>query len=228
MNYSIYSDFSDTIAKPSTTHKFPPFEIELSKIISQDIKSIEARNLFLKHCNECYQEFLIKRRDNSIKYEDRMKIWLKPFNNLLTLTHIAALTENFELNFNFLQIVMLLKNELKVDELKIVIASGTLWQIIESFIQRQDVSKQLTEQNIKFDIKAAKLMFNNDELFNGDLYETDSIAYSNVDAYPKNYLIIGDNQMENYGFEKHLLNVQELDIAEVKQRINGYLSRLEK
>lgn len=202
----IISDFSDTIATTKDCSKFPPFELELGKMLGIDNR-------------QSYEEFLKVRRDNSIPYNERIKIWLKPFTSLLEIKHIEILVSTFELNLNFINAVKLIKERLKEDSIEIKIASGTLWQIINCFLMRKDVFEQTTGENITFDIKAAKLVFDGQGKYSGDLEETDPLAYSTAGQYPDDYLVLGDNAMESYGFGNKLLNVQNYNKEGILLRI---------
>ena len=204
----IISDFSDTIATSEDGSKFPPFELKLGKMLGIDNR-------------DSYEEFIKVRRDNSFAYNDKMKIWLKPFISTLEMVNIENLTSTFRLNPNFFKAVKLIKERLAVDDLKITIVSGTLWQIINSFLSRKEVQEQVTREKILFDIKAAKLIFDDRGKFSGNLEETDPPAYSTVEQYPADYLILGDNAMESYGFGNRLLNVQNYNEGEILSRIGN-------
>jgi len=92
----IISDFSDTIATTSDNSKFPPFELEFGKMLGIDNR-------------QSYEQFLEIRRNNSIPYNERMKVWLKPFTSLLEMNHIATLVSSFKLNQNFVRAVKIIK-----------------------------------------------------------------------------------------------------------------------
>jgi len=208
--YQIFSDFSDTIAKPSVGAKFPPFELELGKLVGIDISTQ-------------YNHFLSVRRDGSIPYEERMSIWLKPFVGLLSQKHIDQLASTFSYNENFSKAVELLKDRLKTNSPEITIVSGTLWQIINSFLKGKTASRRLKGNNIHFRIGAAKILFGKNGKYNGSLVVTDILACSPARSFPEKCLILGDNAMETYGFGEKLLNVQNFDENTISGRIDKYV-----
>lgn len=210
-NYKIYSDFSDTIAEPSSGDKFPSFELELGKLAGVD-NSVQ------------YKHFLSVRRDVSIPCEERMKIWLKPFVGILTQQHIDQLTSTFSYNENYSKAVDLIKEKLKSDSLEITIVSGTLWQIIESFLKGKIASACLKERDITFKIGATKIHFNQNGKYDGQLVVTNKLAFSPASSFPNKCLIIGDNTMEKYGFGEKLLNVQNYDPKLISKRLDNYLN----
>lgn len=199
----IFSDFSDTIAKPKFGNKFPPFELELGKMIEQELNSDLKENFNLKY-SKGYEEFLKIRRDDSIPYEKRALTWLEPFTNLLNINHIKKLTLGFDLNDNFIDFTKNLARILNKDKLEITIVSGTLTQIIQEFLSRNDVKKELNL--IDFNILATDLDMNSDGYFTGNIKNTDELVYKG--NFPENCLIIGDDAMENYGLGERLVNVQ--------------------
>lgn len=224
----IISDFSDTIATSASGQKFPPFELELGKIVAADkLTKTPDVEKFINANTQTYEDFLKVRRDISMPFNDRMKVWLKPFTLYLEPKHIDTLVASFQLNPNYLEVTRLLKNAFNLKTLNITIASGTLWQIISSFLSKESIKNQLSNENIKFDIKAAKLIFQNN-VFSGELEYTDPIAYAVSTEYPNEYLVIGDNAMEKYGFGERLLNVQDYNKETVLSRIKGYASGLVK
>jgi hypothetical protein len=210
-NYQIFSDFSDTIAKPLSGEKFPPFELELGKLAGVDISAQ-------------YSHFLSVRSNETIPYEDRMQIWLKPLTNLLTLKHIEQLVSTFIYNENYSKVTELLKSKLYTNSLEITIVSGTLWQVINCFLTSAEVSQFTNKCNISFEVGAAKLGFDMEGKFNGELTVTNKLAYSKNSSFPEKYLIIGDNAMESYGFGEKLLNAQEFNSKTISERIEKYLN----
>jgi len=138
----IFSDFSDTIAKPLSGNKFPPFELELGKMIEQELDSDLKENFNLKY-TQGYEEFLKIRRNDTIPYEKRALTWLEPFTNLLNINHIKRLTLEFDLNENFIDFTKNLANILGIEKLDITIVSGALTQIIQEFLSREDVKNRL-------------------------------------------------------------------------------------
>lgn len=199
----IFSDFSDTIAKPGSGNKFPPFELELGKMIEQELNPDLKEDFNLKY-TQGYEEFLKIRRNDSIPYEERALTWLEPFTNLLNITHIKRLTLGFDLNENFIDFAKNMANTLSTDKLEIIIVSGTLTQIIQEFLSREDVKKELNF--IDFNILATDLDTNSDGYFTGKIKNTDELVYKG--NFPEDCLIIGDDAMEKYGLGERLVNVQ--------------------
>ena len=208
----IFSDFSDTIAKPQSGNKFTPFELELGKMIEQEISSDLKENFNLKY-TQGYEEFLKIRRDDTIPYEERALTWLEPFTNLLNTNHIKRLTLGFDLNENFIDFTKSLANILSKDKLEITIVSGTLSQIIQEFLSRKDVKNRL--DYIEFNILATDLDMNSEGYFSGNIKNTDELVYKG--NFPDNCLIIGDDAMEKYGLGERLVNVQSYDSGEAKK-----------
>lgn len=199
----IFSDFSDTIAKPKHGDKFPPFELELGKMIEEELSSDLVEDFNLKY-SQGYEEFLKIRRDDSIPYEKRALTWLKPFIDLLNINHIKKLTLEFDLNKNFIDFTKDITKILVTDKIEITIVSGTLTQIIQEFLSREDIKKELNF--IDFNILATDLDMNSDGYFTGKIKDTNELVYRG--NFPENCLIIGDNAMENYGLGERLVNVQ--------------------
>lgn len=208
----IFSDFSDTIAKPLSGNKFPPFELELGKMIEQELDSDLKENFNLKY-TQGYEEFLKIRRNDTIPYEKRALTWLEPFTNLLNINHIKRLTLEFDLNENFIDFTKSLANILSKDKLEITIVSGTLSQIIQEFLSREDVKNRL--DYIEFNILATDLDMNSEGYFSGNIKNTDELVYKG--NFPDNCLIIGDDAMEKYGLGERLVNVQSYDSGEAKK-----------
>ena len=202
----IFSDFSDTIAKSRSGNKFPPFELELGKMIEQELNPDLKEDFNLKY-TQGYEKFLKIRRNDSIQYEERALTWLKPFTNLLNITHIKRLILEFDLNENFLDFTKNLANTLSTDKLEIIIVSGTLTQIIQEFLSREDVKKELNF--IDFNILATDLDTNSDRYFTGKIKNTDELVYKG--NFPEDCLIIGDDAMEKYKLGERLVNVQSYD-----------------
>ncbi|HUW21877.1 MAG TPA: hypothetical protein VMW41_04390 [Candidatus Bathyarchaeia archaeon] len=210
-NYIVYSDFSDTIVKPSVGDKFPPFELELAKFAGINL-------------SDPYEHFVSIRRDDSIPYEERMKIWLKPFIGLLTQQHIERLVSTFSYNENYNKAVELVKEKLRTDSLEIIIVSGTLWQIIDTFLKGKTAFVYLKESGITFKMGATKIHFNKDGKYDGQLIVTDKLAFAPASSFPNQCLVIGDNAMEKYGFGERLLNVQTYNPQLIAQQVDSYLS----
>jgi len=208
----IFSDFSDTIAKPIIGDKFPPFELELGKLAGVDVSAQ-------------YEHFLYMRKAGTIEYEEIMQIWLKPLINRLTLKHIEQLVSTFSYNENFSMVVELLKNKLHTKSLEITITSGTLWQIIDRFLKGRAASEYLKRINVKFKIGATKILFNEEGKYDGQLFVTDKLTFAPTSLFPEKCLIIGDNAMENYGFGQKLLNVQNFNTKVINKRIEIYLNQ---
>ncbi len=208
----IFSDFSDTIAKPKFGNKFPPFELELGKMIEQELNPDLKENFNLKY-SKGYEEFLKIRRDVSIPYEKRALTWLEPFTNLLNINHIKKLTLEFDLNGNFIDFTKNLASILNKDKLEITIVSGTLTQIIQEFLFREDVKNRLNY--IDFNILATDLDMDSDGYFIGDIKNTEELVYKG--NFPEDCLIIGDDAMKNYGLGERLVNVQSYKPEEAKE-----------
>ncbi len=199
----IFSDFSDTIAKPRHGDKFPPFEIELGKLIEKDLDPDLIENFNLKY-SQGYEEFVKIRRNDSIPYEKRALTWLEPFTNLLNINHIKRLILEFDLNKNFIDFTKNLTKILAADKIEITIVSGTLTQIIQEFLSQENVKKELNF--IDFNILATDLDINSDGYFTGKIKDTNELVYKG--NFSNDCLIIGDNAMENYGLGGRLVNVQ--------------------
>jgi hypothetical protein len=202
----IYSDFSDTVAKPKTGDKFPPFELELGKMIEQEIDTA-LKDKFVSKYSDGYKNFQAIRRDNSIPYEKRALTWLQPFTNLLNVRHIKKLVSEFELNKNFVDFTKNLTGALYTKKLEITIVSGTLTQIIKEFLNRESVKNNLNY--INFNILATDLIMNSEGYFTGKIKNTNELVYKG--NFPDKCLIIGDNAMENYGLGARLINVQNYE-----------------
>lgn len=211
--YQIFSDFSDTIAKSTVGDKFSPFELELGKLVGLDISAK-------------YEHFLSIRRDETIPPEERMQIWLEPFVNLLTPRHIDQLVSTFAYNENYSKTIELLKDKLHTKSLEITIVSGTLWQIIDSFLRGKIASKCLKGSGVTFKIGATKILFSENGKYNGSLVVTNKLAFSPASSFPEKCLVVGDNAMETYGFGERLLNVQNFDKKIISKRIENYLNLL--
>ena len=97
-----------------------------------------------------------------------------------------------------------------------------MWQIINSFLTREDIFIQMKNENISFDIKAAKLIFDSQGKFSGNLEETDPLAFSTAEQYPADCIVLGDNAMEAYGFGNRLLNLQNYHEEEIILKITNY------
>jgi len=210
----IFSDFSDTIAKPKFGNKFPPFEIELGKMIEQELNS-DLKEFFNLKYTKGYEEFLKIRRDDSIPYEKRALTWLEPFTNLLNINHIKKLTLGFDLNDNFIDFTKNLARILNKDKIEITIVSGTLTQIIQEFLFRENIKKELNF--IDFNILATELDMDSDGYFNGNIKNTEELVYKG--NFPENCLIIGDDAMERYGLGERLFNVQSYQPEETYKKI---------
>ncbi|MBP7786053.1 hypothetical protein KA062_02245 [Patescibacteria group bacterium] len=210
----IFSDFSDTIAKPLSGNKFPPFELELGKMIEQELDSDLKENFNLKY-TQGYEEFLKIRRNDTIPYEKRALTWLEPFTNLLNINHIKRLTLEFDLNENFIDFTKNLANILGIEKLDITIVSGALTQIIQEFLSREDVKNRLNY--IDFSILATDLNMGSDGYFTGNIKNTDELVYKG--NFPDNCLIIGDDAMKNYGLGERLVNVQSYKSEEITNKI---------
>lgn len=208
----IFSDFSDTIAKPRSENKFPPFELELGKMIEQELNPDLKDNFNLKYIHG-YEEFIKIRRNDTIPFEKRALTWLEPFTNLLNTNHIKKLTLEFDLNENFIDFTKNLTNILGTDKLAITIVSGTLTQIIQEFLSREDIKKEL--HYIDFNILATDLDMNSDGCFTGNIKNTDELVYKG--NFPEDCLIIGDDAMKNYGLGERLVNVQSYKPEEAKE-----------
>lgn len=202
----IFSDFSDTIAKPRHGDKFPPFEIELGKLIEKGLDPDLIENFNLKY-SQGYEEFVKIRRNDSIPYEKRALTWLEPFTNLLNINHIKRLILEFDLNKNFIDFTKNLTKILAADKIEITIVSGTLTQIIQEFLSQENVKKELNF--IDFNILATDLDINSDGYFTGKIKDTNELVYKG--NFSNDCLIIGDNAMENYGLGEKLVNVQSYD-----------------
>jgi hypothetical protein len=205
----IFSDFSDTIAKPKHGDKFPPFELELGKMIEKDLDPDLIENFDLKY-SQGYEEFVKIRRNDSIPYEKRALTWLEPFTNLLNINHIKKLILEFDLNKNFIDFTKNLTKILTTDKIEVTIVSGTLTQIIQEFLSQENVKKELNF--IDFNILATDLDINSDGYFTGKIKDTDELVYKG--NFPDNCLIIGDNAMKNYGLSEKLVNVQNYNSDE--------------
>ncbi len=210
----IFSDFSDTIAKPLSGNKFPPFELELGKMIEQELDSDLKENFNLKY-TQGYEEFLKIRRNDTIPYEKRALTWLEPFTNLLNINHIKRLTLEFDLNENFIDFTKNLANILGIEKLDITIVSGALTQIIQEFLSREDVKNRLNY--IDFSFLATDLNMGADGYFTGNIKNTDELVYKG--NFPDNCLIIGDDAMKNYGLGERLVNVQSYKSEEITNKI---------
>ena len=208
----IFSDFSDTIAKPRSENKFPPFELELGKMIEQELSPDSQVDFNLRYSSG-YEEFLKIRRDDTIPYERRALTWLQPFTDLLNINHLKKLTLEFDLNQNFIDFTKGLSTVLNTDKLNITIVSGTLTQIIQEFLSREDIKKEL--YYIDFNILATDLDMNSDGYFTGNIKNTDELVYKG--NFPNDCLIIGDDAMEKYGLGEKLVNVQNYDSEEAKK-----------
>lgn len=214
----IFSDFSDTIAKPKFGNKFPPFELELGKMIEQELNSDLKENFNLKY-SKGYEQFLKIRRDDSIPYEKRALTWLEPFTNLLNINYIKRLTLEFDLNQYFIDFTKNLASILNKDKLEITMVSGTLTQIIQEFLSREDVKNRLNY--IDFNILATELDMDSDGYFNGNIKNTDELVYKG--NFPDNCLIIGDDAMEKYELGERLVNVQSYEPEKIKKEIKTLL-----
>lgn len=215
----LFSDFSDTIAQPLHGSKFPPFEEELAVIVSQEILESDKKEIFLNECKKAYSQFLEIRKDSTISYEDKMKIWLRPFKDLLAIKHISQLTETFQLNPRFLFAAKLVSDGLQLSSLDITITSGTLKQIIEAFLIKPELLALLKERSIKFSIEATELILS-DTKFTGRIEPVGKHVYGGANVFPDRYLIFGDDAMETFDFGEHLLNVQSFDQELIKRRIH--------
>lgn len=206
----IFSDFSDTIAKPKKGNKFSPFEIELAKMVGLDI-------------SHEYEHFLSVRSDIRITPEEKMQIWLKPFEGVLTQKHIENLVSKFTYNENFIKTIEIIKDKMDAKTIDINIVSGTLWQIVEAFLYGDESSKISQKYGLKFKIGATKLGFNSDGKYSGKLVVTNKLAFLPASSFSDKCLVIGDNSMEDFGFGIRLINVQNFNHDLVCDRVEHFL-----
>jgi hypothetical protein len=224
ITHLIFSDFSDTMVCPSTGDKFPPFELELGKLVAREMTKKSEREKFVKLYREGYESFAKIRRDQSIPYSERVLIWLKPFTGRLSQRHFKELTKDFRLNEGFLKVARILKEELGLSELEITVVSGTATQLIGTFLNRKDVAQRLKKDNIIMKIEATELIMDKEGIFIGGVRPINELVYLGFAAYPPHSLVIGDNSMARYDFGRRLLNAQSFNRQEVKERIREYLA----
>lgn len=219
MDIPIFSDFSDTIAQSSDRKKFPPFEKELAILVAKDITDENEKRHFLSVCETSYSEFLRAKQNSDKPYEEKMKIWLTPFQNRLSQIHCRKLAESFLINSNFFLILEVFRRQFSIKDLSITIVSGTLQQIIHAFLERPTINEVFNKYNVNFIVEATEIRFNSEGTYNGSVKASSKRVSEGFKAFPQKYFILGDDVMEQYGFNEHLLNIQSYDEYQINSRI---------
>ncbi|MBU2102541.1 MAG: 6-phosphogluconolactonase, partial [Candidatus Omnitrophica bacterium] len=228
---TIISDFSDTIAQPTRGGDVPAFEETLRHMVAEDIGDEQKRAAFKKEAESAYmQAQAIKWDGNKDTFMLRAQTWLKPFVAKLSKQHIEKLVKTLTVNSNFIKAIGLIRKAagLAPDaDVTITIASGTLSEIIDSFIAQQASSfftQKDSEEAISFSWHAIPaLAWDKEGYYTGDFTEeAHAYAYQGVEAYPQNSIVLGDNRMEQagLGLGKQLFNLQkEINVEEFKKKV---------
>jgi chemotaxis response regulator CheB/SAM-dependent methyltransferase/chemotaxis methyl-accepting protein methylase len=200
-----YSDFSGTLTPPLPSH-----EVRLKELVLQGMQEETERQKFLTESEAGYQRFMTIRNDRTIPLVDRYRAWLDPFVGKLGWVHLRQLVADWPLNENWLRAVEILRKakELPLSvPVQITLVSGAPAQLIEAFLQREDVARRLRALNITIHIDAVHLEMDPEGLFTGKLTPATPLLSEGPSAYPVHSVVLGDEPMKKYGFGTRLVLV---------------------
>lgn len=218
----VYTDFSKTIADPPPGEKnFRPHEIDLRDRVAKDIRHPFERWKFLISAWVAYKLFMVIRRDFTIPAEVRYGVWLRPFEGYLHERHFHDLVSDWQLNEQFfkgVEAVRKAKGLQENDLLTIIVTAPNLSLLMQAFLDRPDVREKMTQARVRFEMDGLKIdMYKS--AYKGIVHRMSERADIGAKVYPKDCFVIGDNDMERYGFGSRLINVQDWDEQKTAERI---------